>query len=102
MGRHSAAAPPQRPAGVVVVVALVLGLILAGGLYYLLRRDWTLVLRGLLSLLGLALLTAAALGPGACADYVRRVMHAISKEDYWQEFVLVREGLKATGTTVNV
>ncbi|HEU4999591.1 MAG TPA: VWA domain-containing protein [Lapillicoccus sp.] len=39
MGRHSAAAPPQRPAGVVVVVALVLGLALAGGLYYLLRQS---------------------------------------------------------------
>lgn len=39
MGRHSAAAPPQRPAGAVVVVAFVLGLALAGGLYYLLRQS---------------------------------------------------------------
>ncbi len=38
MGRHSAGAPPQRPAGAVVVVALVLGLVLAGGLYYVLRQ----------------------------------------------------------------
>ena len=39
MGKHSAAEPPQRPAGVVVVVALVLGLALAGGLYFLLRQT---------------------------------------------------------------
>ena len=39
MGRHSAAAPPQRPAGAVVVVALVLGLALAGGVYHLLRQS---------------------------------------------------------------
>ena len=39
MGKHSAADPPQRPAGVVVVVALVLGLALAGGLYFLLRQT---------------------------------------------------------------
>ncbi|MEP6648882.1 MAG: hypothetical protein ABJA74_03095, partial [Lapillicoccus sp.] len=38
MGKHAASAPPQRPAGVVVVVALVLGLALAGGLYYVLRQ----------------------------------------------------------------
>jgi Ca-activated chloride channel family protein len=39
VGKHSAAVPPQRPAGVVVVVALVLGLALAGGLYFLLRQT---------------------------------------------------------------
>jgi hypothetical protein len=34
--------------------------------------------------------------------YVRRVTHSISKDDYWQEFELVREGLKSTEATVRV
>jgi hypothetical protein len=34
--------------------------------------------------------------------YVRSVVHKITKQDYWQEFVLVREGLKSTEATVRV
>ena len=34
--------------------------------------------------------------------YVRKVVHILSRQDYWQEFVLTRDGLKTTEQKVNV